>query len=235
MNDRIIDKIQKLLALSTSSNVNEAATAAALAQELMTRHQIEVADIEFHTSKGGDVQVENEELTREKSYIPWKVSLAAGLAKANGCSVYTQNVYPGSSIKKMIATRFIGTSSSISVVRYMYAYLVREIDRLAAENREGHDRIWLKSFRLGAVASITTRLIQASKEVVKEATPGALVVIDKTASKVEEACKALNLKQGKQIKTQDYSGFQEGVKAGRTVNLSVGKPLSKGSSGELKV
>lgn len=235
MNDRIIDKIQKLLALSTSSNVNEAATAAALTQELMTRHQIEVADIEYHTSKDGDVQVENEELVREKSYIPWKVSLAAGIAKANGCSAYTQNIYPGSSTKKLVATRFIGTKSSISVVRYMYAYLVREIDRLASENRKGHDRIWLKSFRLGAVAAITTRLVQASKEVAKEATPGALVVIDKTTSKVEEACSALGLKEGRKIKTQDFCGFQEGVNAGRTVNLTAGKPLGKGISGELEV
>jgi len=47
--DKVINKIQKLLALATSDNVNEAAVTAARAQELMTKHQLEMADLESMT------------------------------------------------------------------------------------------------------------------------------------------------------------------------------------------
>ena len=37
----IVDRVRKLLALAGSSNVHEAAAAAARAQELITRHRLE--------------------------------------------------------------------------------------------------------------------------------------------------------------------------------------------------
>jgi hypothetical protein len=42
---KVLGKIKKLLALSTSSNVNEAATAAAAAQRLMLEHKLTEADV----------------------------------------------------------------------------------------------------------------------------------------------------------------------------------------------
>ena len=43
--DKILDRVKKLLALSTSSNVNEAANAAAAAQRLMLEHRLTEADV----------------------------------------------------------------------------------------------------------------------------------------------------------------------------------------------
>ena len=43
--NKILDRVKKLLALSTSSNVNEAATAAAAAQKLMLEHRLTEADV----------------------------------------------------------------------------------------------------------------------------------------------------------------------------------------------
>ena len=42
---KILDRVKKLLALSTSSNVNEAATAAAAAQKLMLENRLTEADV----------------------------------------------------------------------------------------------------------------------------------------------------------------------------------------------
>jgi hypothetical protein len=44
----VLTKIKKLLALSTSSNPNEAASAAAKAQELLMQHNLTMSQIETH-------------------------------------------------------------------------------------------------------------------------------------------------------------------------------------------
>jgi hypothetical protein len=235
MDDKILDRIQKLLALATSDNVNESAAAAAKAQELMTKYQIDQADLEAATPGAQGESIDNDELFREKSRIHWKTSLAAGIAEANGCKVYTQGVRTLGSDKKVAdVTRIVGTKTAVSTVRYMYAYLVREVDRLASANRDGHDRTWLNSFRMGAVAVISTRLIQASKQVKQVASTNALAIIDKDKRRIEDTLAALGLKQGTSAEIKDGGGFAAGAKAGQTVQLSSGPGLSTGARGELK-
>lgn len=49
---RISEKIRRLLALSTSENPHEAALAAAKAQELLHRYNLEVSDIKAEQKPG---------------------------------------------------------------------------------------------------------------------------------------------------------------------------------------
>ena len=51
MNNKIIEKIQKLLSLSGSENVNEAELAMSKAQELMTKHNIDMQTVDNHDSE----------------------------------------------------------------------------------------------------------------------------------------------------------------------------------------
>jgi len=51
MENKIIEKIQKLLALSGSANENESKAAMVKAQELMAKHNIEMQSIENHDSE----------------------------------------------------------------------------------------------------------------------------------------------------------------------------------------
>jgi hypothetical protein len=234
MDEKILDRIQKLLALATSDNVNEAAAAASKAQELMTRHQLELADLQAITPGATGESIDNDELFREKSLIMWKTTLAAGIAKANGCAVYTSQVQYLSGKNVANVCRIVGIGSSVSTVRYMYTYLMREIDRLAALNREGHDRAWLNSFRLGAVATITYRLQTAANDAKKGASTGALVVVDKNKDRLEEALAALGLRTGPEHKIKDTTGFSAGAKAAKDINLTAGPGLSAGAKGDLK-
>ena len=50
--DKLLDRIKRLLRLAESSNVHEAASAAARAQELMSRHRIEAASLEADSTAG---------------------------------------------------------------------------------------------------------------------------------------------------------------------------------------
>lgn len=51
MDNKIIEKIQKLLSLAESPNKNEAESAMAKAQQLMTKHNIEMQTVENHDSE----------------------------------------------------------------------------------------------------------------------------------------------------------------------------------------
>jgi hypothetical protein len=198
---------------------------------LMTKHRIELADLEAITPGSTEEPLEEQDLFAERSRIPWKVSLAAGIAKANGCMVYTQR--HNKRANDRFITRYIGTRSSMATVRYMYAYLVREIDRLASLNREGRDRTWLTSFRLGAVATITTRLLETVKREESHASSTALVVINKDLARVKSRIDSLGLKSAPRHQINDSDGFTEGVRAGRTVNLSNGPGLPRGAKADL--
>jgi hypothetical protein len=231
--DKIIDKIQKLLALATSDNVNEAAAAAARAQELMSKHRLAMADIEAAAPGTVDDPITDQIVAGDRTHISWKVSLFAGIAQANGCSAYTQELRDKTGLK-LVVTRFIGPASQLSTVTYLYEYLVKKIDELAAMNRKDHDRAWLRAFRLGAVAEITTRLLATVAQAKVGASSAALAVVDKGTERVQAAIAKLKLKSSAAPQIKDELAFMQGRAAGATIDLSTGKGLNAGSAGDLK-
>lgn len=235
VDDKIIEKIQKLLALATSDNVNESANAAARAQELMTKHRLELADVEAMTPGVEADKIETITVDLEKSNIAWKTALAAGIAVANDCRSFSRHFMVGGK-QTQVGTCYVGPQSSLATMAYMYKYLVREIDRLAALNRgkPGATRKWLRDFRMGAVAEITTRLISASKAAKVGASGTALAVVNKTLERVEEAIEQMGLKQGKEPTVKDAGAFHAGRRAGATIDISSGKGLGAGAAGALE-
>jgi hypothetical protein len=231
--ERIIERVKRLLALSTSSNVNEAANAAAKAQELMTRHRIEAA--ELHASSGNASEPIDDEVAFEtKSTIPWRTNLIAGIARPNGCEVYTQR-----NRRDGVSVHLLGSKSSVSAVTYLYAYLSREVDRLAhEEGRSGNrTRSWLRDFRLGAVAEISRRLAEASEattETYVDSNSSALAIIDDEARRLADKVDALGLKDGRAAQVNDRSAFVSGMDAGSTVRIDSGPALGKGSAADIK-
>lgn len=234
VDSKIIEKISKLLALAESDNVNEAASAAARAQELMTKHQLAIADIQANGFDHIVDPIDDLPIDLDKSLIHWKTCLAAGIAKANGCATYNKYMYVNGK-QAQVVTQYVGPRLSVDAVTYMYRYLVREINRLAALRRgdPGVDRKWLRDFRLGAVAEITTRLIKMAEHAKVGANGSALAVIDKKKEGVEEAIKSLNLKKGDVPQMNDQGAFDAGRSAATTINISSGLALEKGAEGAL--
>lgn len=233
--DKIIDRIQKLLALTQSSNVNEAAAAMAAAQALMTKHELELADIEAATPGAHSDDTVDTDLFREKTFISWKYHLADHLARANGCRVYYTTMIQRASGKQVgVVTHYVGSAAGLATIKYMYAYLVREIDRLAGEARgPGVDRAYLRSFRLGASLAIGQRLLEASKQAKVGASGTALAVVDKKAERAQAVIDAKALKERGTTSVRDASAFSHGRQASESVNISTGPGLGRGSKGEL--
>lgn len=236
MDQKVLDTIKKLLALSTSSNVNEAATAFAHAQRLMTKHRISMLDVENVEDTVID-PLNNEEVESSKSFIPWRTHLIQGIAKANGCHTYLNIVrYP----VRTCTVRIVGPSMGASATRYMYAYVGREIERLAGIERTNNayaSRSWLRDFRLGAVYEIVRRIKEASASTIEEeAGSTALARIDSDAERVKKAVAALDLTDGPSTSpVRDGSAFEAGRDAGATVNIDSSAPgLKAGSIADLK-
>lgn len=117
IDSKIIEKISKLLALSESSNPNEAALALARAQKLMQEHSISANDLSFAS------------IVEQSENIPSIIkdsrlySLLAGIvSKAFGVqSIFN---YEGRSIKKVT---FIGSNERTPSACYIFTIIARQL------------------------------------------------------------------------------------------------------------
>lgn len=145
--EQAIDKARKLLALATSDNEHEAALAAAAAERILARHELGLDALEVPE----DEQPEDadEECQRWDDPLPgsgsasWRGVLALGIARAHGCFAFRDHgrIY------------LIGRAANVATVRYIDAWMVREVDRLA-HARRGNGRAWINAYRHGAVGAI---------------------------------------------------------------------------------
>jgi hypothetical protein len=124
----VLDKIQKLLALTQSPNENEAAVAASKAQELLTLHKLSMVDIENHSgekSKSDEV-VANKIKMDVSKWQPWKwqVILSGGVARA----CYCETVFHG-----RFSITFIGAEEDTLVAKELFVWLKDQIYRLGIE------------------------------------------------------------------------------------------------------
>lgn len=235
---KIIGRIRKLLSLSKSANEHEAASAAASAAKMMLEHEIEEASL-----CDAPEAVEKSTLDETgKKRVPWKGILAHSLTVAHGCKAYTERSNGGATIK------IVGQPSKVATIRYMYAYLVSEVNRLADlsfgdEHREckasgvqpPSARSWKNAFRLGASSVIGKRLIDQRKRTHIAAQLGgqknALVVVKSAEEAVQKYVRdnVKGIRSGTAARYSSRSGFASGKAAGKGVSLGGGRGLGSGA------
>lgn len=164
---KIIDKIKKLLALSKSDSVGEAAAAAAKAQELMERYSIESAML-CDGMPEQSFQFITKRLWEGNKVPTWMLQLAVGVGGVNRCHVHFRSARRRGNETTTGHISVSGTEESIEKVQLLYGWLVGEVNRLYQEERpgdfdRGSGKRWANSFRLGAVNTISIRLNQAAK------------------------------------------------------------------------
>lgn len=228
--DKILDRIRKLLALARSSNPHEAAAAAARAAELMAQHQLAEASLEREVEAVGE-----HELDRCGRKVTWKSMLARGVCLACGCDCYWARPWIDGAGGRSL--RIIGRAADVDAARYLYAYLVREIERLtraAWNGRHSHAkamesaRAWKNAFRSGAASEIARRLRTARQDALDAArkravddaaTSEALVRVDRDAAAVTDYMSRLHLVSARRALVSSATGLYQGTLAGQQVNL----------------
>jgi hypothetical protein len=150
--ESIVELIQKLLALSKSPNEHEAALAMAKAQELLLKHNLDMAT----------VTVKDEPQTRDESglinevvdfedFQKWQSILLNSISTRNFCRI----------IKMPMDYHILGKKANVRSVEAMYNWLEPQIIRLIIQS--GYVRGDKTSFAMGIISTIGRKLDE-SKE-----------------------------------------------------------------------
>lgn len=158
MNTTIIEKLRKVLALTTSPSEGEAAAASKMLARLLAQHNLEIADLE---AKGQTKQgvVEDKTIDLGKAAWAWKLQLANGLAAHFFCAVLTSNFDKN--------PRFVGRPDNVESLKMLYTWLIGQVQEISRTERRAHaertgehvDPLrWQLHFGVGVVGRLLERL-----------------------------------------------------------------------------
>lgn len=237
--EKILERVRKLLELAKSDNPHEVGNAAAQAQKLMTEHAIEEAMLGT-VSAEEEIETDILNAVEGTQCATWRSYLSSTVCRVNNATSYIH----GS------ALYIIGRPSDAAKARYLFAHVQGEINRLcklAAAERGEPGRTWCNNFRLGATNAVRERLDEAHKAAIagmrKAADAGdtlgngtALVRVDNALAKlqgVQEQARAklkdMKLKRGPKPKFRaDTTARAVGFKAGQRIDIA---PGGKGALG----
>lgn len=86
MDNKIIEKIQKLLSLSESSNEHEAEVAMLKAQEFLAKYKLSIKEVKEYKGYNSKIQEKATDITFTKA--KWKAQLAGAISDNFGCYHY---------------------------------------------------------------------------------------------------------------------------------------------------
>lgn len=161
MDDRIIEKLQKLLALAGSDNEYEAALAMARAEILMRKHNLSIADVE-QDGTGATIADVRVEPTGSATYTLWESDLAMAVAWAfHGEVVNVLNGYP----LRCRMLHFVAGRTDLVIILDLFERLRQTVRRKSAAyaraaKNAGHGGGYCagQSYRVGMVHTIAQRL-----------------------------------------------------------------------------
>lgn len=223
MEFKLVNKIQKLLALATSNNQNEAINALSKANALMLEYDITYADIEsseLNTTYGEMVDIYNDEVTSQSKY---KHLLFIAIGKLFKVCVMSVEVNPHR--HKMA---WIGRQYRVEIAIHTYSYLVDSIRRVTPKGLKGDDK---KRFQLGAARNIQERIENMLVEnIVNSSSQNSIVLVD--YQKEIDTHLAEKFPGAKEKEISVKRGNQAGYDAAN--NISLNSHLNSSSSSNLR-
>lgn len=169
----IVEKVRKLLALSTSSNIHEAANAAAVANKYITQYRLKEEDYaqqQVEPTTNEIVFDDPDPIYVSARVIPWKMQLACILAQHYGCAIWNDKKYNVGDNKRSVSRyRLIGRPTDVSFVRAMFDWLVQGISQYSEAECRGRGHATANSYCLGAVRGIHNLFQEARDNVVAKA------------------------------------------------------------------
>jgi hypothetical protein len=239
---KIVELIAKLKRLSVDNpNKEEAALAAARMQELATKYKIEQAEI--LDAEEDKLEINQHEFYTEKGirFSRWKLTIAYRLAKINGCAAIRSQGYEYKNIKvkELAKVIIVGTEEAVQIVKYMFAYIVREIERLSQIALKKYNeelgqfgkggKSYANAFKVGAADAVVSRLNNQRWNIIKH-NENALAVIDKEYNEsVEWMERNFAIKKAPcSVRATSHEGYSDGRNAGSKIGLGGGKGLQRG-------
>jgi len=216
--NKLIEKIQKLLAMAkhNASNENEAATALRQAESMMRKHDIDFADVNAQKLSTDDM---SEGKTGESRNSRWLWSLAWSAS-------YLTSTLPW---RRRGEITFCGTKEDVQVALLMHDYLVGVTERLASKYRgeEGEWRHSLRAqrsaFKMGLVGRICKRCFaikaDREKDLTKASVSGKDLVIVKS-DLIKQSFPMIQYSAAKSQRTSCIGSYKNGQRSGNGVSLN---------------
>lgn len=153
--DKILEKVEKLIALSTSSNEHEASLAMQRAQDLLARHNLDMTLVERRTG----ASAKGEENRLGGGLYKWQRELWGAVADLNFCRYWSiKGLTKGAKYEH----RVVGRTVNVLSTRLMAEYLESTIERITRERYENNPSLYFAkaaiAFREGMADRIASRL-----------------------------------------------------------------------------
>lgn len=224
----VMRRISKLLAIAGDSRADpaEAAAAAAMAEKVMRKYQLDHADViceQLKQAENFDTADQPVVMKKGKGHHPTKVPawaqwLGTAVAKLHDCEVrLAYSAQHGACI------RFFGFKSDVVVCAWTFDFLTTNLIRNCREfqKQTRRDKSESESYRRGFVVvlidKINTMVAEKEKEQAAESGSRSLMVVKKQA--LTEKFGEFKYKNGKGINHSDASAFSAGVRDGNKVDV----------------
>lgn len=157
--EKLHDRLSKLLSLTKSGNEVEAQSAATRLQQLLTEHNLSVADLERRGQAAPGVREDGHDLG--KAAFKWKLDLAEGIASFYYCVPLVD--------RKAKTVAFVGRPDNVEGLQMLYSWIQQQIKTIAATSRREHydatgehiDPLrWQVNFGEGAVYRLVERMTE---------------------------------------------------------------------------
>lgn len=232
---KMVDKVNKMLALAGSTSTHEAAVALKMASDLMQEHQITEADLALAQAKDDTIECVLYQVPDQAMRIKWLDWMAQAAAETFDCRIllrlelHCHKVY------------FVGHKHDIELSIAMFDHLVKTQRSIvladlanAKQASKGLNVKWTPKatmdFKQGhghafsvEVFSRCQKMVKDRKEAVRSASStGRELIVVKTAKveeKVQEIAHKGKKRKGKAPSTGSAAGQTMGYKAGRDVPL----------------
>jgi len=216
--EKIIARIQKLLAMAEdSSSPHEAAIAAGRAAKLLQKYNLDHADVILADIDQSDFTEECTDSWHRRQ-PRWVDILGLPVAHLHDCEVRNRPT------QRRIYTEFLGIREDALVAIYVFEFLVGEINRLAKRYREDNDwyfspppsRSDMYDFRLGAsrgVCDVLGQLLNEKREKDAETSSGRdLVVVKRALIKEKYGVNYREAEVDHRFSLAMHTGYKQGLK-----------------------
>lgn len=238
MENKIINKVQKLLAVANGSaegGEHERDTAMKMALSLLAKHNLSMSDCEIKTED----RLLEEDL---HDVCPWRRTAANAIAKLFFCHFFSSKIQG----KQKLKFSFIGLESNVLTTKEMTKWIIKSVHRESAIRRKELDApaSFATSFCNAAAIQITKRCMEIRKQAELDsqtASSGTDLVLASIYDQEESANKDyISNKLGIKLiypkgllKNINNDGAKAGWEYGKTVNLS--KQISGSSKNAVKI
>ena len=229
---------------------DEAATAAAMAQQIITKYSLDISDIDFDQKRADEDKdpiqdfgyTDPLDTCSTKDYCQEIIGLARIVARHNQCEIGWRQVCAFVSGKnRCIAARYriVGRAADVATARYLYGFYKQQVLNLVADHCKGNSYAFKRQFAGGVIFAVGEKLDAMEKQTFAQARQDqtgnslALVRVDNAIARIEKRRNevgifAINLKKAY---GSSNGGFQhtEGT-GGRSVGLQVGRQNIRTSS-----